>query len=364
MKIKEISISGFRNIDRLRLEFKDLYNLIYGENASGKTSILEAIYYCAFGKSFRGRDLDLVKKGNEFCRVEAVFEKNSNIQKIEYAVSSEKGKWFKIDGKNVRTTAEIIQNINVVLFSPDDLSIVKDGPAVRRSFLNKEISGISKLYYSDLVKYSNIVKQRNALLKRRAGNIDIEIWNESMSESASGIVNKRLKFMKTLNEISQRIHFDISDGREKLEIRYKSSYLKNTGNEDIEREEIKIRILNSLVKNLEKDRIKGFCCTGPHADDFDILINGMNAKTHASQGQQRTAALSLKLAEVELVKYETGEFPVVLLDDILSELDFKRRSQLERIFEKAQIILTNTENTGNGNKIKVKEGNIERDERD
>lgn len=358
MRIKKIRISGFRNIADAALEFDEYYNLLHGENASGKTSIIEAVYVCAFGRSFRGRDAELVRNGSEFCRVEAFFEKAGIEKKVEYAISPARGKWFKIDGKNVRTTADIIENISVVLFCPDDLEIVKSGPAVRRTFLNKEISALNKLYYADHIKYGNVLKQRNALLKKRAGDIDIEVWNEALIESACGLVSRRLSFLRVLDEISRGIHLEISDGKEVLEISYRSAYLGNNGNADIPVSEVGRRLSQSLAKNLERDKFRGFSCVGPHTDDFEIKINGMSAKSFASQGQQRTAALSLKLAEVVLIKRETGHFPIVLLDDILSELDSKRQSQIEKVFEKAQTIVTNTEDVGGGNKVRVSNGKI------
>lgn len=357
MHIKSIKIEGFRNIEREFIEFDPKFNLIYGSNAAGKTSIVESIYFCAFGKSFRGKDLDLINHGRDFCRVEAVFSKHQQIQRVEYAISKYKGKWIKINAKNAKNLADVMTNIQIVVFSPDDLRIMKDGPAVRRLFLNKEISNISKLYYSNFVEYNRILKQRNAILKRGDSGLDLEIWDEKFSEMAAKLILKRLWFVKVLNDISRQIHEEISDGKEILELQYKSdvlSPLKNTPDERSTKESM----IQILRKNIEIDRRRGFTGAGPHADDIEVSINQKNAKIYGSQGQQRTAALSIKLAEVDLIKRETGESPIVLLDDIFSELDVKRQHKIQQVFEKSQVIVTNAEDFGKGNKIEVQNGTV------
>lgn len=366
MIIRTIKIEGFRNIEREIIEFDPRYNLIFGKNASGKTSILESIYYCAFCRSFRSRDADLIHYDREFCRVEAIFEDEGRHHKIEYAISKIKGKWYKINSKAVKNYSDIISNINIVMFCPDDLRIVKDGPVVRRSFLNKEISNLSRLYYTDLSEYNKLLKQRNALLKRRSLHDEFEAWDEKFIEKSIDIIKKRKWYLDLLNGISGNIHSEISEGQEKLELRYKNIlltgdvYTENLREIDVER--LKIKMKRALEKNFEIDKKRGFTSIGPHTDDFDILINGKLSKVYSSQGQQRTAALSIKLAEVDLIKKETGKDPIVLLDDILSELDLKRQAQLKKAFQKTQVLITNAYELGEGNKIEVYNGKVVKDQ--
>lgn len=357
MIIRSIKIEGFRNIEREIIEFDRNYNLIYGKNASGKTSILESIYYCAFCKSFRSRDIDLVHYHRDFCRVEAVFEDENRYHKVEYAISKIKGKWFKINSKVARNYTDVISNIGIVMFSPDDLRIVKDGPAIRRNFLNKEISNLSKLYYSDLLEYNKILRQRNALLKNNRPFIDFEIWNEQLIEKSTDIIKKRMWYLDLLNQLSRDIHFEISEGQENLELKYKNHFI-NSEDGGWDEVAMKSKIQRALEKNFEIDKKRGFTSIGPHTDDIDILINGRLSKVFASQGQQRTAALSVKLAEVDLIKKETGKYPIVLLDDILSELDLKRQEQLKKVFQKTQVIITNAYELGEGYKIEMNHGRI------
>lgn len=350
MIIKSIKLEGFRNIEKLSLDFDANRNLIFGENASGKTSVIESIYFCAFGRSFRGKDSDLIQYERDFCRVEADFIKNNAHQKIEYAISRTKGKWFKINSKNARNLSDVLSNIHVVIFTPDDLRIIKDGPGIRRSFLNKEMSGISRLYYKNLMDLNHILKQRNALLKTGGNPFEFDVWNEKLAEISYEIIKERLKFVEMLSKISREIHFQISDRKEHLNLEYKSSLVemqRKMGLKQFEKKYIKDIIMNFF----EKDRKLGYTSIGPHTDDFEILINSKVSKVFASQGQQRTAALSVKLAEVELIHQKTGHYPIVLLDDILSELDDRRKTQLQSIFDRSQTILTNVEDVGIGHKI-------------
>lgn len=362
MIIKTVKIDGFRNIDREIIEFDPRYNLIYGKNASGKTSILESIYYCAFCRSFRSRDADLIHYDRDFCRVEAIFEDEGNYHKIEYAISKIKGKWYKINSKAVKSYSDIISNINIVMFCPDDLRIVKDGPIVRRSFLNKEISNLSRLYYMDLSEYNKLLKQRNALLKRQRPFDEFEVWDEKFIEKSVDIIKKRKWYLDLLNGISGNIHSEISDGQEKMELRYKNFLLTGEvyteDQKEIDAERLKIKMKRTLERNFEIDKKRGFTSVGPHTDDFDILINEKLSKVYSSQGQQRTAALSIKLAEVDLIKKETGNDPIVLLDDILSELDLKRQAQLKKAFQKTQVLITNAYELGDGYKIEVHNGKV------
>ncbi len=357
MKVKQLTIQGFRNIEKEDVLFDPVFTMIHGENASGKTSILEILYYTAFGKSFRSKDVDVINYEKDFCRVEAVFEKKDRELRIEYGISRTQGKFFKINGKRVRSRTDIMANVGIVLFCPDDLRLVKDGPMKRRVFLNREISNLSKLYYADLLDYTKIVKQRNALLKRNASNLEFDVWDEKLAEKAVTVTRKRYWYIDILKERSKELHKNISGGREELDIAYVSSIMTKEDCQ-LETAEIERQVREKIKSKMSLDRKRGFTSIGPHTDDFNIFIDGKEAKLFASQGQQRTAALSIKLAEVGLIKKETGAYPIVLLDDILSELDDHRKKEVEHVFENAQIIMTDTQAMGDGLRLCVSKGKI------
>lgn len=368
MKIVSLKLEDFRNIEKEEILFDEDQNLIFGENASGKTSILEGIYICANGRSFRGKDVELVRHDRDFCRAIVEYEKEGSSGKVEITIKRGEGKWCRLNNKYIKKIAELLENIHVVLFSPDDLGIVKDSPAIRRSFLDREISSMNKAYYSDNLNFMQCLRHRNIMLKDiglygRKRHDELSVWDENYADKAATVIFKRLKFIESLGKISERLHQQISGGKETLSISYVSpideeiAEMRESSN--LEVKTIKEAFKKKLETKIKIDLKRGFSTIGPHTDDLDIAINGKSAKSFGSQGQQRTAALSLKLAETELIEQKMGTSPVLLLDDILSELDGKRQLQLIQTFSKAQIIMTNAEDVdlfSSGKKIRISKG--------
>lgn len=334
MYFKNINIKNFRNYKDLKLDFNKNLNLFLGNNAQGKTNLLESIYIMGLGKSFRtNKDQEMIAFGENNSKVIClVGEDNSdNTTEIEIEFNNE-GKIIKVDGVKLQRTVDLLENVYIVVFSPDDLKIVKEGPENRRKFLDRELCQIKPLYYSDLGNYKKVLKQRNQLLREKNKDIKLfEVFDESLAEYGLRIVKERENFTKRLQNISKDIHSKISQGAENLEISYETRVLDK---EDY---------LKNLKKNLEIDYIKGYTGFGPHKDDLKIVVNDTDIRTFGSQGQQRTAALSIKLAEIGLIKEETGQNAVLLLDDVLSELDVNRQKYLIEAMKDVQVFITATE---------------------
>ena len=327
MRVNSLKLKNFRNYGELEVEFDHKRNIIIGENAQGKTNLIEAIYLCAFARSFRtSNSTDLIKIGEESCNVsvEAVSE---DIDK----------KMIKKDNKFLSRTAELLNNLVVVVFSPDDLRIIKDSPEKRRNFIDKEISQLRPSYFEALRNYKDVLKQKNSLIKQLKANGSetkmrdmLEIYDMQLAKYGSEIIKIRREFVEMLSEKASKIQNNISKGRETLEIKYVESVAAEN-------------ILDEIINSRERDIYNGHCSIGPHRDDLDFYINGIDAKKFGSQGQQRTVALSLKLAEIQLAEMILGENAVLLLDDVLSELDRERQSYLLNEIEDVQLFLTSTE---------------------
>lgn len=340
MIIKEIELRNFRNYIDTKISFHEKVNIFTGNNAQGKTNLLEGIYISSFGKSFRqGNDNEMIKFGEKFCAVRIEALRNDGRTSVEIAIG-ENEKGIKTDGVKIKRISELLEKILIVVFSPDDLKIVKGDPEKRRRFIDRELSQIRPSYYSDIYSYRRALMQRNALLKDRNAKAEsFEIWDGKLAETGERVIVKRDGFIKKLNRISKEIHNSITDGKESLEIKYDSSLQLS--------ENLKEVFFQKLKQDIKKDILKGNTETGPHRDDLKILIDGNDIRKYGSQGQQRTAALSLKLAELELIKEETGEDAVLLLDDVLSELDGERQNFLLKSFENVQLFITAAELPGN-----------------
>lgn len=344
MKLRSIVLKNFRNYDHLKLQFDEKLNVIVGDNAQGKTNLLEAIYVSGFGKSFRtNKESELVEFTQGFGSVKIEFERDNGLKEtIEYRIQSNNQKKFLINGVNITKISELLGRINLILFYPDDLKLIKDSPAERRRFLNRELSHISHVYCLDIIEYNRVLLQRNELLKKIKYTPEfkdmIEVWDEQLSDKGARLIMKRMNFAESLNSVAGNIHNRITDGKEHLKVSYLTS-VKNRENYDT----IKSELLVQLSKNLEVDLKRGFTSVGPHRDDLDISVNDINIKSFGSQGQQRTAALSLKLSEIEIIKNEVGESPILLLDDVMSELDHNRQRDLIYAFKDVQTIITTTD---------------------
>ena len=345
MYIKQIELKDFRNYKELKTEFHPNVNIFIGQNAQGKTNLLESIFSTSMGRSFRtNKDKDMIRFGKEFFRICLVAFKDDNDLVVELAVNRDGKKGIKIDGVKAKKLSQLFENVYIVAFSPEDLRIVKDEPEKRRKFMDRELCQIKPSYYNSLSQYRKALMQRNACLKEfYMGNPDmtddiLDIWDNKMAEYGSRILSCREEFVRKINKISGRIHREITNGKEQLEVSYEPN-IKVSGNQPS-------LFYEELKKNREKDKRRGTSGSGPHKDDLRLQIGHIDIRSFGSQGQQRTAALSLKLSEIELIKEETGESPVLLLDDVLSELDQERQNYLIRSLEKTQVFLTTTELSG------------------
>lgn len=340
MKIKSVKLKNYRNYSSLDLKFASNLVVLTGRNAQGKTNILEAIYFSALGKSFRAvKDKEIIKWNEETSKAEIEIENRFRNKKIEFFLSKNQKKSIKIDKLSIKRIGELLGELTIVFFSPDELRLIKDSPDERRRFMNINISQTNKKYFYLLNRYEKVLQNRNKLLKMTksfetlAENIDI--WDRALCDIAEKIVEERKKFIEDILPFAQKAHSYISGGKENLNIIYKGFITGNLSYKDA--------MQKTLQKNLEKDYKLGYTSIGPHRDELDIFINNVEVKNYGSQGQQRTVALSLKLAELEIIKERTGEYPVLLLDDVFSELDKDRRERLLKFTHRTQTFITCTE---------------------
>jgi len=334
MIIKSIELADFRNYDTLNLTFDKGTNILYGDNAQGKTNILEAIYVVATTKSHKGsKDKDIINFNKEEAHIRAYIEKDEVETRIDMHLRSSKSKGIAIDGQKIKKAAELLGLLNVVFFSPEDLGIIKNGPAERRRFVDMELCQLDNFYLYNLNSYNKIVNQRNKLLKDLYFNPSLRetlnIWDSQLVSFGSKIIERRQIFVEQLNEIIYDIHKKLSGNKEELRIKYEP----DVSIDDFEK---------SLLFSQERDIKLKQTCVGPHRDDFSFIVGDIDIRKFGSQGQQRTAALSLKLAEIELVKKLTKDTPVLLLDDVLSELDANRQNYLLNSIGDIQTIITCT----------------------
>lgn len=334
MIIKSIELADYRNYDFLTLTFDKGTNILYGDNAQGKTNILEAIYVSATTKSHRGsKDKEIINFEKEEAHIRTYVEKEGIETRVDMHLRKNKSKGIAIDGQKIKRAADLLGLCNVVFFSPEDLGIIKNGPSERRRFMDMELCQLDGFYLYNLNHYNKIVNQRNKLLKDMYLNPQLKdtlhIWDMQLVSFGSKIIERRRLFVEQLNEIIYEIHKKLSGGREELFIEYEP----DTEIEDFEKK---------LQLSQERDIRAKMTSVGPHRDDFSFLAGKVDIRKYGSQGQQRTAALSLKLSEIELVKKVTKDTPVLLLDDVLSELDSSRQNYLLNSIGEIQTIITCT----------------------
>lgn len=340
MKLTHAKLINFRNYDLLDLNINHMVNVIYGDNAQGKTNFLEGIYFAAFGFPCRTKnDEELVKFGNSGFATEVEYSNNFGKNKILVKKYEEKGRKKKVISynENTLTPKEHYGLLNVVLFSPDDLQMVKGEPGLRRKFLDMEIAQINKYYYQLLVKYNKLLAQRNKFLKlhKEASSInqeEISIWDMELAKVAAEIYKLRQENIKSINLITSDIYYRLTGERENLALTYILKTAADGANISIS-ENIEEFYLNELKKRQKLDLLRGYTSIGPHRDDLLLQVEGNNLRNFGSQGQQRSAALALKLAELEFIKNVKEEYPILLLDDVMSELDENRRSQLLKFID-------------------------------
>ncbi|KMZ54474.1 DNA replication/repair protein RecF [Dorea sp. D27] len=334
MKIKSLKLKNFRNYDLLKLEFDDATNIFYGDNAQGKTNILESIYLSGTTKSHRGtKDRDLVQFGEEESHIETVVEKNGITYQIDMHLKKNSPKGIAINKIPIRKASELFGIINIVFFSPEDLNIIKNGPSERRRFIDLELSQLDKVYLNNLSNYNRIVNQRNHLLKditqQRKLMETLDVWEIQLIQYGNKIIERRKQFVKEINKIISNIHKKLTGQREDITLIYEPSI----GNLTLEQ---------ALAKNRERDMKIKSTSVGPHRDDICFMAGNLDIRRFGSQGQQRTAALSLKLSEIELVRQSIHDTPVLLLDDVLSELDKHRQNYLLDSIHDIQTLITCT----------------------
>ncbi|WP_342416139.1 DNA replication/repair protein RecF [Paenibacillus sp. FSL R10-2782] len=346
MFVNNIVLQQYRNYEQLELNEFGPVNLLIGQNAQGKTNLVEAIFVLALTKSHRtSRDKELISFGATSTHIAADVDKKYGKIRLDLSLSTQ-GKKAKINGLEQRKLSDFIGSLNVVMFAPEDLEIVKGTPGVRRRFLDMEIGQVAPGYLYHLQQYQKVLVQRNNLLKQAWGKdmasvqLMLEVWNEQLVEHGVKIVKKRKQFITKLQKWAQAIHEGITGGAEELKLTYVPSF-----SEPEEEDEAVLleRFMIKLSQMREQEIRRGMTLAGPHRDDLAFAINGREVHTYGSQGQQRTTALSLKLAEIELIHEEIGEYPVLLLDDVLSELDPYRQTQLIETFQsKVQTFITAT----------------------
>lgn len=332
MIAKEIELHHFRNYDAQTVRFHEKANIITGNNAQGKTNLLESLYIMSLGKSFRtSRESDMIGFGKEFARAKAIFLKEKRDLEIEF-IFQQGNRQIKVDGMKITRNLDLLEHVYMVIFSPEDLKIVKEEPEKRRKFLDRELCQIKPIYWRNLSRYKKILLQRNHLLKQDHVEEDVLlVWDAELVKYGTKLITERKRFIEKINKISCEIHQKITETKENLIITYEP---------DVDGEFI---FSEKLLKNRKIDLIRKNTTTGPHKDDFKIEVNGIDMRSFGSQGQQRTAALALKLAEIILIEEETGEKPILLLDDVLSELDAKRQRYLIEALNQVQIFITTTE---------------------
>ena len=331
MLIREIALENFRNYERESIKLNENINVFYGNNAQGKTNILEALYFCAFGRSFRTfKENDLIQFQHFNSHIKIFYQKEGRENQIEIYLNKNAKRVMKLNGIKLNRTSELIGNLNLVIFSPDDIIILKQAPALRRKFLDILISQLKPNYVHLLTEYNKALEQRNAYLKTK-NTETIEIWNEQLASFAEKIYTYRKKYLEKLQSNMEEIHPKLTSGKEKIQIQYKTGFTT------------KEEFIKKIEKSLSNDLWKGYTHEGIHRDDFEIFINDKVLNLYGSQGQHRTAVLSLKIAELAIVKEEIGENPILLLDDVTSELDIERVNSIFHIVKDYQVFITCTD---------------------
>lgn len=334
MIIKTLELKNFRNYRDMHISFSRGINILYGDNAQGKTNILESLYVSGTSKSHKGsKDREMIRFDEEEAHIRTIVEKRETDHQIDLHLKKNRAKGIAVDRMPIHRAGELFGILHIVFFSPEDLNIIKEGPSRRRRFLDMELSQMDRIYLDYLSKYHRVLKQRNQLLKDIYFRPDLEetlfAWDEQLVSFGKKIMEQRMCFLREMNEVISSVHSRISGGTEQMMLRYEPAC-----DADHLREE--------LEKSRKKDIRMGTTSCGPHRDDICFSVNGVDIRKYGSQGQQRTSALSLKLAEIELVKKRIHDTPVLLLDDVLSELDSNRQNYLLNSIRNVQTLITCT----------------------
>ena len=338
MQIKTLELENFRNYESLAVEFAPGVNIIYGENAQGKTNILESIYFCGTGKSHKGsKEKEIVRHGQDEAHIKGDFANEYGNLRIDVHLRKNKGRGIAVNRIPIKKISELYGKIYIVIFSTEDLDIIKRSPVERRKFMDMELCQIDPIYVEDLINYNRILVQRRELLRKMDETFptppdlleSLDVWDLQLVNYGSRIIKRRQQFIEEINSIIFDIHYEITSGEEKLRLIYEPSVSEENFYEE-------------LLKNREKDRYQKVTSVGPHRDDFSFFDGETDLKYYGSNGQQRTCALSLKLAEIKIIENIKKEKPILLLDDVLSELDRNRQKKLLQSIGDTQTIITGT----------------------
>ena len=334
MIIKSLELKDFRNYQNLKIDFSKDTNILYGDNAQGKTNVLEALYLSSTSRSHKGsRDREMIRFGAEEAHIRTVLCKNGRDYQIDMHLKKNNTRGIAIDRIPIRKASDLFGIMNTVFFSPEDLNIIKMGPSERRRFLDMELSQLDRIYLADLSDYHKVLKQRNKLLKELEDHPEwmetLQVWNSQLVSAGKRVIRQRRVFLRTLDDITSEIHSELTGGKEELKLSYEPDVTEDYFEE-------------KLFLQEDKDRFQKTTTVGPHRDDIKFQINGIDIRKFGSQGQQRTAALSLKLAEIELVRKTVQDTPILLLDDVLSELDSNRQTDLLNHIHDVQTVITCT----------------------
>lgn len=360
MNVKKLQLINFRNYESETFSYSDGVNVVSGGNAQGKTNSAEAIFYLCAGYSPRaGRDKQVIRKGQEKASVEGIAEAAYGPVKVNIDFYSDNVKDVRVNDVKIARSGELLGNINSVFFNPSELRLIQDAPEDRRRFMDVSLSQLSRPYYYALQRYKKILSQRNTLLKDENKELVLDtlpVWDESLVKYGAKIIYERNAFIERLSPLCEEAYSDIAGGAENIKIEGEEKFKG-------EQDEIAAALKNALSQRAERDIELGYTSIGPHRDDLRIKVDGTDVKVYGSQGQQRTAAIALKLAETEIFKERYGEYPVLILDDAMSELDRKRREKLIARVKKMQTIITCTEpdcvpGYENFNNIRIRNGKI------
>jgi len=360
MKIKSLELTNFRNYKNQKINLSENLNVIVGNNAQGKTNLLEAIFICAIGRSPRtSKDKDLVNWSSQFAKISLDIVKKIGKKEIDIFLFPNQNKAIKIDKIGIKKIGQLMGNFNAIYFSPDELKLIKESPDERRRFMDIDLCQFDKNYFYTLHEYNQILQQRNKLLKSQDTKVlkdTIPIWNEQLARHGAKIILSRLNLIERLKKHAYIIHKNLTSDKEEISLTYQG-YVAEDENS------LKLLLLKKYEENIDKDIKLGYTTVGPHRDDIKIEANNIDLRSFGSQGQQRTASLTLKLAELEVFNDNLGEYPVLLLDDVLSELDASRQNKLLEHVSNIQTLVTCTDFDFDipHVKYKVTNGTIEQD---
>lgn len=354
---ERIYLENFRNYEREETFFSDGVNIIYGKNGAGKTNLIEALYAFSYARSFRAPSKELIRHSNDKAKIALIFQSAKRRQFSDIVFTKDNKKRIRVNEIDIKKTSDLLGRFISVLFTPDELSLVKDGPEKRRKFLDTSIVSLRPNYFNALSNYNQCVKQKNALLK--SGDYKtLSVWNEKIAEYGAIVALTRKEYINNLAKSAREAQKDISAGREELDVIYSHRY--RLGGDSAETKGL---LLEKIEEVSESEREQAVCLIGPHKDDIIFKINSFDARHFASQGQQRSIVLSLKCAQMEMIKDEAGEYPELLLDDVMSELDFERREFFTEKIKGKQVIISctdldNLNLSKNARLIKIEDGKI------